>query len=282
MGRACQWTATHVKAVLLIALAQAPVPPAFHPIENAVYRCDTNETRTDDGLAQHFHASRRIVFRHEAGGYLAEVTIDQADQTGPQLGSAFLAGNRAFLNRTVVVHLDPAGTVTAVNDADALIERMAASIEAAARKVTSPARAAAMAAPLRGFDAGQRRAMLGSAIGDLIRPADLARADGTRTVTLPSRPPLLPGQGLPATETVHRGANDITIATHGAGPIAVGGAMVPGTASGAMTIDTSRRIDAASALTIEERSTRTITTASGAHSSRAETITTLRLEPETS
>jgi hypothetical protein len=282
MGRPRERAAQGMSAVVLIALVQAPVAlPAFHPIEGAIYRCDTRETRTDDGVPQYFHARRRIVFRREASGYLAETAIEAADQSGPQRGSAFLAGNRAFLGRVVRVHLDAAGTVMSVDDADALIERLAASIEASARAVTSPARAAAMAAPLRGFDAGQRRAMLASAVADLIRPADLARADGTRTVSLPARMPLPAGQGLPGTESVRRDAGFVSIASHGAGPIAVGGPAVPGAASGSITIDMLRRVDTATALVVESRSTRIITTADGKRSSRAETVTTLALAPKT-
>jgi hypothetical protein len=271
-----------LSAVVLIAPVQAPVArPAFRPIEGAIYRCDTRETRTDDNVPQRFHASRRIVFRREGSGYLAETTIDAADQSGPQRGSAFLAGNRAFLGRVVRVHLDSIGTVTSVDDADALIERLAASIEASARDVAGPARAAAMAAPLRAFDAGQRRAMLASAVADLIRPADLARVDGTRTVSLPARMPLPAGQGLPGTESVRRDGGIVTIASHGAGPIAVGGPAVPGAATGTITLDTLRRVDASTALVIESRSTRLITTADGKRNSRAETVTTLAVVPKT-
>ncbi|WP_242149767.1 hypothetical protein [Sphingomonas sp. BAUL-RG-20F-R05-02] len=265
---------------ILLALTPAPVAtPAFHPIEGATYRSDTNETRTDDGGSQHFHASRRIVFRREATGYVAETTIDSADQSGPQAGSAFLAGNRAFFGRVVRVHLDAAGAITAVDDADALIERLAASIETAARSVTGPARAAAMAAPLRAFDPAQRRAMLGSAVADLIRPVDVARPDGTRTVALPSRVPTAAGQTLPGIETVRRDGDAVSITTHAAGPVTVGGTTVPGAAAGTITLDTLRRVDTTTGLIIESRSARFITTASGARSSRAETVVTLRLEP---
>lgn len=268
---------------MLIAAVQAPVAtPVFHPVEAAIYRCDTSETRTAGGVAEHFHARRRIVFRRERGGYRAEMTIEAADQSGPQAGSAFLAGNRAFFHQTVRVHLDATGTVTAVDDADALIERMAAGIAAAARTVTSPARAAAMAAPLRALDTAQRRAMLGSPVADLIRLADLSRPDGTRTVVLPARMSAAAGQTLPGTETVRHDADAVSVATHGAGPIAVGGAMVPATgiATGTIVVDTLRRVDPATALVVESRSTRVITTASGARSSRAETVTTLVLDPK--
>jgi hypothetical protein len=283
VGRARERAAPRLIGAVLLALVQAPVAlPAFHPVEGAIYRSDTNETRSDDGVPQHFHASRRIVFHREATGYLADVTIDAADQSSPQAGSAFLAGNRAFLGRVVRVHLDAAGAITAVEDADALIERLAKSIEAATRTVAGPARAAAMAAPLRAFDPAQRRAMLGSAVADLIRPVDVTRPDGTRTVALPSRLPIAAGQALPGTETVRHDGAAVSITTHAAGPISVGGAMVPGAAAGTITLDTLRRVDTATALVVESRSARVITTASGARSSRAETVTTLALVPKTS
>ena len=276
MGRPRERAAPGLIGAALMALVQAPAAlPAFHPVEGAIYRSDTRETRTEDGVPQHFHASRRIVFRREATGYVAETTIESADQSGPQAGSAFLAGNRAFIGHVVRVHLDATGAITAVDDADALIERLAASIEAAARTVAGPARAAAMAAPLRAFDPAQRRTMLGSAVADLIRLVDVTRPDGTRTVALPSRVPMAVGQALPGTETVRRDGDAVSITTHAAGPVAVGGAMVPGAATGTVTLDTLRRVDTATALVIESRSTRVITTASGAHSSRAETVTTL-------
>jgi hypothetical protein len=95
------------------------------------------ETRDDAGVERSFRSERRLGFRKDGNGFVAEVTLLHSDSE---------AEDRSKID--LRIHLDRTGGVTSVENRDALWERLCAAIEdmAPARKTDH---AHAIAAALR-------------------------------------------------------------------------------------------------------------------------------------
>lgn len=249
--------------VAVAGLWASACPAAFHPRENAPYRYDVTEKRTADGVSRWFRATRSVVFHRVPDGYEAIVTLQRTEHgAGVGVGAMFETAMAALRDRPIRYHIDAAGHVTSVADADALVALIADAIERGAantreRTGTAPD-ARALSAPLRNATPERKTAMLLSMLQPLLF-AETAAA-GTRPVTLPSRPPLPSGAVLTGTETVTRRGDIMIIAISATGGPAggvpqetPGARFMPATAPPALTVTTTHTVNCSTGLLIEAR-----------------------------
>lgn len=245
-----------LSAVLLASTAQA----AFHPVQERPYTYTSVETRIVDGVARRFQSTRTVVFHRTDHGFTAVVTLVKVDpQNAEGVARMFAAATESLLNRPLRFALGPDGSIEGVEDADAIIAQIAAGIERMAAGSRRPGMSSALAAPLRAMPPERKVAMLASIVSPLLAGPLIDRPPGRVAVTLPSRPPLVPGMALTGTETVRHGANgQITIETDASGAVdAAPLADSPGkfaagpVAAPTVATHSTRTFDAASGLLVE-------------------------------
>lgn len=168
-------------AIVLQASAAGFSPPIDHALRVVTERQDDSRI---------YRMERRIRFAREGEGYRAQVVLAEAEgETSDSSGALFEAGYAALAGTTLVVHLDRAGMVTAIDDMPALWERLCRRVAdvAATRRPLSPVDRARfaerVAAPLRAMPAERQRAMLASLVLAVI--PDEAMTPGIAPVRLP-------------------------------------------------------------------------------------------------
>ena len=244
-----------IAAFLLAAQAATFAPPLDRPL-----RASTETTRTDAGVIRRFTNARRIVFRRAGTGYRAEVTIEAGAPVAEGYddpAAMFRAGFARIAGRTVALHLDTAGRVTAIEDQAAVWKAFLDGIAALAPAGTGDlerkraGRIRATLSVLTPMPPERQRATLASLVEPLIA-ADIAAAGEAppRAVQLPATSPYGTVQ-LDGIRTVRRVAEGLEVLVAAEGAVATAGP--DGTAQGRMSLETFRRIDPESALVTESR-----------------------------
>ncbi|WNO53237.1 hypothetical protein [Stakelama saccharophila] len=193
--------AISLAAPALLASNAPQQQPVFAPPVNRPLRYATKQTRTDGAVTRMFRIERTLVFHRATDGYVAELTIDRVDSdTGDPTGALFETGMAAFLGRTLRFHLDAAGTVTRIEDQDALWSVFA---DALAEQMGRKATAKAQAKILRGLKAmpeSRRRVVLGSMLQAAVRPDIVVEGvEPVHAVRRKARPPFGHGEMLDGT-----------------------------------------------------------------------------------
>lgn len=240
--------------LLPVAIAASAAVAPFAPPDGQTLHHIVIEERDDGTVLHRFEIERTIVFRSTATGFTADVTLSRTDQPAGEIGRMFAAGLAGLKGRTVRFQLDRAGTVVSIDDEAAVWDALCRGIEemqsAAKRNQSRP-----FVAPLRAFEGGQRRAMLGNMIAPLIAGQIPTSAD--RPVTMAARAPGGAATRLEGRETIRRSeAGAIQIDTVAAGTIP---AQTPGGTGASVSIRTQRRIDPATGLVLQTVETRDTT-----------------------
>ncbi|WP_404371741.1 hypothetical protein AB5I39_04565 [Sphingomonas sp. MMS24-J45] len=275
-------------AALVVLLWPSAAAAEFRPVEDRAYSYETVETRSADGVVRRFHAHRSVVFHRTDTGYAVTVTLDAVDEgAGDATGRMFRAATGALLGKPLRFRLDPNGTVLDIEDADAAIALIADAIERMTPHRDRSGDARILASPLRRLPSERKRAMLGSILAPVIAGAAADQPSGTRTIRVPSRPPLPPGTALAGIETVTRGPGKIVTvdiqadgAIDAAAPPETHGHDLAATAhTPTATIRSRRTLDAATGLVRElrDRTETRVTEGNTVHFSTIETTITLRL-----
>jgi len=228
---------------MLEALALAAA--TFNPPIGVPLAYVSREDRVIGGRALHFESRRRITFTREHDGFLATIRFEHAaNDADGDVAAMFQAAMASLVDRPIVLHLDAAGTVTAVDDADATWRALCDAIAGLPGNDSQRAHAARFAAALRNLPAAQRAAMLGSLVAPLVAGDDAMLAPGsTQPISIRARPPLPRGTTLAGKQTVTRAA-DGRLALHAS---AHGDAPAPGAAA-RVAADRDRVIDPATGL----------------------------------
>lgn len=208
-----------MRAALLAPLAILTATPAearFAPKIGVDYRLVSTATSERDNERNTFTLVRSIRFARAPHGYIAYITVRSATSTGvPGPAAAFNAAYAAIVDLPLVIAVDRAGGVGEVRDADIVWQKL----RDAMMREPSGHHAAAI------FDAAspeRRRALLGSALREVIAASDTERASGTRTLTIPARAVGGAGTDLPATETTIVSPNRIAIELDASGSVTAG------------------------------------------------------------
>lgn len=272
-------------AVLLWSSAAAA---EFRPVEDRPYYYETVETRSADGVVRRFRAHRSVVFHRTDAGYAVTVTLDAVDEgAGDATGRMFRAATRALLGKPLQYRLDAKGTILGIDEADAAIALIADAIERMTPHRDRSGDAQILASPLRRLPPERRLAMLRSILAPVIAGAAVDQPPGTRTVRVPSRPPLPPGTALAGIETITRGPGEIVTvdiqadgAIDAAAPPETHGHDLAATAhTPTATIRSHRTLDPATGLVRElrDRTETRVIDGKTVHSSTIETVITVRL-----
>ncbi|WP_447727084.1 hypothetical protein [Sphingomonas koreensis] len=247
-------------AALLLA-AQASVAGFAPPLDRPL-RAVTEATRTDAGVTRRFTNARRIVFRRSDTGFRAEVTIESGEPAtagDDDPAAMFRAGFARIAGRTVVLRLDPAGHVTAIDDQAAVWKAFLDGIGALAPAGTGDldrkraGRIRAILAALAPMPPERQRAMLASLVEPLIA-ADIAAGGEAppRAVRVPAGSSFGAAQ-LDGIRAVRRNEGRLLASVSAAGEVSVQGS--EGQIAGRVTIETERHVDPASGLVLETRDT---------------------------
>jgi len=246
--------------------AIAPLPSSatrFAPPLGRVIRYTVDETRSDGRAprvardADRSFVERTVTFARTESGYLATVTLlrTKAARGVPPVLERGLA---ALVGRPILVSLDAAGQVVAVEDRDALwaavVEGTRAGLAEACRV---PGRCAIppkqSLAPLEAMPPAGRERMLAGSLSAIF--ATGLAPHPARAVTQASRASATPVT-LTGSERVDRSADGALVLTR-----TVSGAVMT-TPPGTMRIDSERVVDAQTALTRTYRETTTISAGS--------------------
>lgn len=269
-----------IAAILLAAQTGAVTfaPPLDRPL-----RTVTEATRTDAGVTRRFTSARRIVFRRAATGYRAEVTIESGEPAAAgddDPTAMFRAGFARIAGRTVVLHLDAAGRVTAIDDQAVVWKSFLDGIAALAPAGTGDldrkraGRIRAILAALAPMPPERQRATLATLVEPLIA-ADIAAAGQS-----PPRPVKVPagsafgGAQLDGLRTVRKVAGTLEVVVTADGIITMAGP--DGPLQGRISLETLRRVAPQSGLVVESLETRRTHTGDG--SSVSERTSATRLE----
>lgn len=191
-------------AIAILALAPAAVSAA---ISNAAILAPPLDVpiRVVNERAEgewHFRMERLVRFSREGEGYRAEVWMVGATATGPdRVASMMEAGFAGLAGRTMVFHLDSAGTVTAIDDLPTLWTRFCDGIAEIVK--TRRPDAESMIGPLRTLPAPQRTAMLASLVTALIAE-EAGEPEGSRPVRIPAKSPYGGQLSLTGTRRIER------------------------------------------------------------------------------
>lgn len=266
-----------IAAILLAAQAGAI---AFAPPLDRPLRAVTEATRTDAGITRRFTSARRIVFRRAATGYRAEVTIESGEPavaSDDDPAAMFRAGFARIAGRTVVLHLDAAGRVTAIDGQAAVWKSFLDGIAALAPEGGSDldrkraGRIRAILAALAPMPPERQRTTLATLIEPLIA-ADIAAAGET-----PPRPVRIPagsafgGTQLDGLRTVRTVAGTLEVMVTADGAVTMAGP--DGPVQGRITLETLRRVAPQSGLVVESRETRRSHTSEGSLTSDRTSVT---------
>lgn len=244
-----------IAAILFAAQAATFAPPLDRPL-----RAVTEASRADAGVTRRFTNARRIVFRREGKNYRAEVTIEAGApvaESDDDPAAMFRAGFARIAGRTVVLRLDPAGRVTAIDDQAAVWKAFLDGIAALAPTGSGDlnrkraGRIRAILTVLAPMPSERQRATLASLVEPLIA-ADITAAGESppRPVKVPATSPYGAVQ-LDGIRSVRRAAGRLEVLVSAEGAAAAAGP--DGAAQGRMSFETLRRIDPVSALVIESR-----------------------------
>lgn len=269
-----------IAALLLAAQASATsfAPPLDRPL-HAV----TEATRTDAGVTRRFTSSRRIVFRRAGTGFRAEVTIESGAPatTGDDDPAAmFRAGFARIAGQTIVLHLDPAGGVTAIDDQPAVWKAFLDGITALAptgtgnldRKRAGQVRA--VLAALASMPPERQRTTLASLVAPLIATDIVAAGESPpRAVRVPAGS-AFGAAHLDGIRAVRRVGSHLAVSVSATGEVTMRGPEGP--AAGRVTLETLRQVDPVCGLVLEARDAVRIELAGALPSIRLN-VTTLRL-----
>lgn len=246
-----------IATLLLAAQASATgfAPPLDRPL-----RAVTEATRTDAGITRRFTNAKRIVFRRADAGFRAEVTIESAEpvhEAEDDPTTMFRAGFARIAGRTVVLHLDPAGRVGAIDDQAATWKTFLDGIAALAPTGTSDldrkrsGQIRAILDALAMMPPERQRAMLGSLIDPLIA-ADIAATGEAppRAVRVPAGSAFGTAQ-IDGLRAVRRSGERLVASVSAAGEVTMRGPN--GQVAGHVAIETERDVDPASGLVLETR-----------------------------
>lgn len=267
-----------IAAILFAAQAATFAPPLDRPLRAAI-----EASRTDGGVTRRFTSTRSIVFRRAATGYRAEVTIERdldavSGEDDPT--AMFRAGFARIAGRTVVMHLDPAGRVIAIDDQPAVwkafLDGIAALVPAGKDEIDRKraGRVRAILAVLTPMPPERQRATIAALVEPLIA-ADLAAAGES-----PPRPVRVPaGSAFGATQldgirAVRRQNGHLIVSVSAAGEVTQ--RTPAGEATGRVTLETMRRVDPATGLVLESRDA-VRTELAGASPATRLTVTTVHI-----
>jgi len=154
--------------LLAVVLLQASIAaPAFAPPLGTPLRIVTERIETSPA-ERRYRLERLVRFSKQGTGYRAEAVLLANTSAAPEaLGNLVERGLSALAGRTIVLHLDEHGQVTAVDEMAALWERVCQRIaEAAATRPGLPADAASarLVAPLRALPPERQRALLATLV----------------------------------------------------------------------------------------------------------------------
>ena len=246
----------------LVLSAQAAAA-TFAPPLDVPMRAITEATRIDSGVTRRFTNARGIVFRRAPQGYPVEVPMEAGETESPADDPAamFRAGFARTAGRTVVLDIDNAGRVVAVADQAAIWKAFLDGIAALAPPGASDldrkrsGRIRAIVAALAPLPPDRQRATLASLVEPLIA-ADLAREE-EREEEAPPRMVRVPASSafgaaqLDGLRTVKRTGTQLEVIVTAGGAIAI---QAPdGPVQGRVTMESTRRIDAATGLVRESR-----------------------------
>lgn len=273
--------------MILVAAALLQVQPIairFAPPLDAPLRVTVE--RTDSGAgARRFAMDRLIRFTREGGGYRADVRVLTSAGSGPPpLGGMVEAGFAALRGIPIVLHLDPQGEVTDIEDMAALWERLCAGVAAvvARRPGLEPserdALAARVAAPLRALPPDRQRALLGSLVTAAIA-GDGPATPGTTPIRLPGVSPFGQPVQLNGTRETRADGSTIVQRTQAAADLVLPAADQTPMRSGRIVLEQRRTLDAGTGLL--RASDETVRTRADDGSETRETVraTRLRVEP---
>ncbi len=270
-----------IAAALLIAVQAAPV---FAPPLDRALTMTTETLRTEGATSRRFVARRTLRFSKAPEGYRVAVTLETAvageEESDPagllRTGFARLAG------RTVVLHLDRAGGVTGVDDADSVWRALLDGIEVLAPKGNDPAsrqragRVRAIVAALAAQSEAAQRRMLASLVAPLIAPelvVEAATPAPPRAVRVPASS-IYGKAELDGLRSVRTRPDGVEVSVSATGQVAV--AAPEGQARARITLETLRRIDPATGLVVESREQ--VETLDPAGNLQSERLTVTRLE----
>lgn len=195
------------------AVQAAPAPaPAFHPPLDRPATVRLVEVREVGGRPRRFEVERRVVFRRDADGLVAEIRPLAARADGNDaVARRLMAGARMLEGRVARLRLADDGRVTAVEHEAELWAAVVAGFRESAAGAGVPG------ADLSGLPAPARRAMLASLVRPLIDTAP--PPPGTRRITLPGGAPGAAAAALAGSEVTSREADGaLRVATRAEGP----------------------------------------------------------------
>lgn len=267
----------------LAALALASVPAAaaarFDPPLDRPLRLVTTETRKAQTGTQEFAIERDLVFAREGDGYRATVTVRPLRTSGSSAARMFTAAAAPFVGEPMIVHLDAAGAITAIDDEAQLWERLCNAIEAMATGKGAVGQrrdrnARALATPLRAFPPDRRRATLGSAVAAIIAGPLADRLPGERPTTISGRTFAGAPVTLAAREVVTRAGETLDIVTRADGDQPQAG----GTGAPVRSVvERHERVDVARGLVLETRRRLLLSIGEPPREERSDNVTTTRL-----
>lgn len=189
---------------LLLAAATAIHPPIGVPLAYV-----SREDRVLGGKALHFESHRSITFARDGDGFVATIRFEHAaDDAGGDVAAMFQAAMASLADRPVTLRLDAAGTVIAVDDAEATWTALCDAVAQLPGTASQREHAAAFAGALRTLPEARRAAMLGSLVAPLIAGDQASLVPGsTQPAELHARPPMPRGTTLEGTQTVKRDAD---------------------------------------------------------------------------
>lgn len=240
----------------------------------------TTEHRSAIGGEERRYTLRRLIrFERTPSGYRAEVRISRPEADAPApIGGMIEAGFATLAGNTLVFTLDRDGKVVAIDQMDALWERLCSGIAAmvADGKASDPAGRAALtqriAAPLRALPDERRLAMLSTLVTAVIADEPVEPAGTITPVQVPGASPLgakLTLRGVRTTSAAERG--ELQAVTRASGTAA--------DAAGArVEIERTQRFDPRTGLVSFSNETRRVVSGPGG----TERSTVIQLAPATS
>lgn len=265
--------------VSLALLLQASAGHGFAPPLDTPFVYTTTETRRSGTRTLRFSARRRIVFRRDGDdGVIAELRFEHADHSADGgIGAMFARAFEALGDRPLRFHLDHDGAVTAIDDRDAVWDRLCAAIDGMGDTAARRKSAQAIAAALGGLPVARREAMLASMIEPLIADDLAAMTPGDTTASIPARTPTAPGATIPGRRHVARRADGtLSISVDADGDV-----LPPKSGGASVHVAISRRqqVDPVTGLVTSSRETDAAVTGIGAKTNTNETVTTATLTP---
>jgi hypothetical protein len=203
-----------IEALLLAATA------AFHPPLGVPLAYVSREDRVIGGRTMHFESHRRITFARDGDGFVATIRFERAaNDAGGDVAAMFQAAMASLADRPVTLRLDAAGTVTAVDDAEATWAALCDAIAQLPGTANQREHAAAFAGALRTLPEARRAGMLGSLVAPLIAGDQASLVPGsTQPAELHARPPIPRNTTLKGVQTVTRDADGrLVLHVHAAG-----------------------------------------------------------------